>query len=158
MAVVKKKVVMQEELPVVDLINQIIEERKGLTTKTDEKEAKEKLIREEWIKKNNEASILAVKKWEAKIALAKQKEIKASAKVKDVDKIEQERIILLEQKRKEEIVKNNALYEERAKKQMRLTNISRVKNAMRDRKIILSKESWEKEAQKWQKLLDQVSR
>lgn len=158
MAVVKKKVVMQEELPVVDLINQIIEEGKGLTTKTDEKEAKEKLIREEWIKKNNEASILAVKKWEAKIALAKQKEIKASAKVKDVDKIEQERIILLEQKRKEEIVKNNALYEERAKKQMRLTNISRVKNAMRDRKIILSKESWEKEAQKWQKLLDQVSR
>ncbi|MBW3058543.1 hypothetical protein D6D54_06520 [Spiroplasma poulsonii] len=155
---VKKKVVMQEELSVVDLINQIIEEGKDLTTKTDEKEAKEKLIREEWIKKNNEASILAVKKWEAKIALAKQKEIKASAKVKDIDKIEQERIIVLEQKRKEEIVKNNTLYEERAKKQMRLTNISRVKNAMRERKVILSKESWEKESQKWQKLLDQVSR
>ncbi|MBH8623353.1 MULTISPECIES: hypothetical protein [Spiroplasma] len=149
---VKKKVVMQEELSVVDLINQIIEEGKDLTTKTNEKEAKEKLIREEWIKKNNEASILAVKKWEAKIALAKQKEIKASTKVKDVDKIEQERIIVLEQKRKEEIVKNNTLYEKRAKKQMRLTNISRVKNAMRERKVILSKESWEKESQKWQKL------
>lgn len=50
---VKKKVVMQEELPVVDLIKQIIEEGKDLTTKTDEKEAKEKVIREEWIKRNN---------------------------------------------------------------------------------------------------------
>lgn len=155
---VKKKVVMQEELPVVELIKQIIEEGKYLNTKTDEKEAKEKLIREEWIKKTNEASIAAAKKWEEKIALAKQKEIKASAKVKDVDKIEQERIIMLEQKRKEEIEKNNVLYEERAKKQMRLTNIARVKNAMRERKMILSKESWEKESQKWQKLLDQVSR
>ncbi|AOX43776.1 hypothetical protein S100390_v1c04330 [Spiroplasma sp. NBRC 100390] len=155
---VKKKVVMQEELPVVDLIKQILEEGKDLTTKTDEKEAKEKIIREEWIKRNNEASIAAAKKWEAKIALAKQKEIKASAKIKDVDKIEQERIHILEQKRKEEIVKNNALYEERAKKQVRLTNIARVKSAMRDRKVILSKESWEKESQKWQKLLDQVSR
>ncbi|WP_424527140.1 hypothetical protein [Spiroplasma endosymbiont of Glossina fuscipes fuscipes] len=154
---VKKKVVMQEELPVVDLIKQILEEGKDLTTKTDEKEAKEKVIREEWIKRNNEASIAAAKKWEAKIALAKQKEIKASAKIKDVDKIEQERIHILEQKRKEEIVKNNALYEERAKKQVRLTNIARVKSAMRDRKVILSKESWEKESQKWQKLLDQVS-
>ncbi len=155
---VKKKFVMQEELPVVDLIKQILEEGKDLTTKTDEKEAKEKVIREELIKRNNEASIAAAKKWEAKIALAKQKEIKASAKIKDVDKIEQERIHILEQKRKEEIVKNNALYKERAKKQVRLTNIARVKSAMRDRKVILSKESWEKESQKWQKLLDQVSR
>lgn len=65
---------------------------------------------------------------------------------------------MLEQKRKEEIIKNNVLYEERAKKQVRLTNIARVKNAMRDWKKILSKESWEKESQKWQKLLDQVSR
>ncbi|WHQ36648.1 hypothetical protein [Spiroplasma sp. SV19] len=155
---VKKKVVVQEELPVVELINQIIEEGKDLTTKTDEKEAKEKLIREEWIKKNNEACAAAAKKWEEKITLAKQKEVKASAKVKDVDKIEQERILILEQKRKEEIAKNNVLYEERAKKQARLTNIARVKSAMRERKMLLSKESWEKEAQKWQKLLDQVSR
>ncbi|MFW4371461.1 MAG: hypothetical protein EHV01_005960 [Spiroplasma sp. hy2] len=155
---IKKKIVMQEELPVVDLINQIIEEGKELTTKTDIKAAKEKLMHEEWIKKNNEACAIAAKKWEEKIKLAKEKELKAASKLKDVDKIEQEKIALLEQKRKEEIAKNNALYEERAKKQARLTNISRVKKAMRERKIILSKESWEKESQKWQKLLDQVSR
>ncbi|WP_425380545.1 hypothetical protein [Spiroplasma endosymbiont of Stenodema calcarata] len=155
---IKKKVVMQEELPVIDLINQIIEDGKDLTTKADEKAAKEEQMREEWIKKNNEACLAAAKKWEEKIAIAKQKEIKASVKIKDGAKIEQEKIILLEQKRKEEIAKNNVLYEERAKKQARLTNISRIKSAMHERKMILSKESWEKEAQKWQKLLDQASR
>ncbi|WP_338992505.1 hypothetical protein [Spiroplasma endosymbiont of Seladonia tumulorum] len=37
---IKKKIVMQEELSVVNLINQIIEEGKELTTKTDIKAAK----------------------------------------------------------------------------------------------------------------------
>ncbi|AGM25997.1 hypothetical protein SSYRP_v1c04040 [Spiroplasma syrphidicola EA-1] len=155
---VKKTVAQAPTASVSDLINQIINEGSDLQTKEEVQAIRQKQLHEEWVKKNNEACILEAKKWEARIAAAKEREKKIAAKKAELDKVDVEKIAKLEEQQKQEIIKNNALYEERTKKQIKMSNIARVKNAMRARKSILSKESWEKEAQKWEKLLDQVSR
>ncbi|WP_368486508.1 hypothetical protein [Spiroplasma sp. DGKH1] len=153
-----KRSMTTASLDVSDLIEQIIQDGKDLKTKEEVKAIKEQQAREEWIKKNNEACIAQQKKWEEKIAIAKAKSEKEALKEKEASKVDEAKIQLLEQKRKEEIAKNNALVEERAKKRAREYNISRVKSAMRDRKLVLSKESWAKESQRWYKLLEQVSK
>ncbi|AGM24981.1 hypothetical protein [Spiroplasma chrysopicola] len=155
---VKKTVAQAPTANISDLINQIINEGSDLQTKDEVQAIREKQLHEEWIKKNNEACILEAKKWEARIVAAKEREKKLAAKKAELDKVDVEKIAKLEEQQKQEIIKNNALYEERTKKQIKMSNIARVKNAMRARKSILSKESWEKESQKWEKLLDQVSR
>lgn len=143
---------------VVDMINQIIEDGKDLKTKEEEIELINLKKHEEWVKSMNEKAELDRKKWEAKIAAAKKAEedkrkLNEQKAIND-PKIEQE----LEKKRLEQVEKHNKLVEENIKKEIKKNNIARVTRAMRERKHILSKDAWLKEAQKWQKLLEQVSR